>query len=135
MLQRADRLGPAGAAELVFLSEPVSAEQLYAWKRRQSVLDDAALDMSSSVVKSSRFKAMPVQDPALVHSRYTGSIPQRDAIELAQFKCATSLPAVILATTRPPRAREHDKRSDALPALASAVSASRGKSTTPYDAG
>jgi hypothetical protein len=43
--------------------------------------------------------------------------------------------AVILSTTRPPRAREHDKRSDALPAFASAASTSRGKSTTPYDAG
>jgi enoyl-CoA hydratase/carnithine racemase len=43
MLQLADRLGPARAAELVFLSERVSAEQLYAWNVVNRVVDDAAL--------------------------------------------------------------------------------------------
>jgi enoyl-CoA hydratase/carnithine racemase len=44
MLQLVDRLGPARAAELVFLSEPVSAEQLCAWNVVNRVVDDAALD-------------------------------------------------------------------------------------------
>jgi enoyl-CoA hydratase/carnithine racemase len=44
MLQLADRLGPARAAELVFLSESVSAEQLCAWNVVNRVVDDAALE-------------------------------------------------------------------------------------------
>ena len=44
MLQLANRLGSARAAELVFLSEPVSAEQLYTWNVVNRVVDDAALE-------------------------------------------------------------------------------------------
>jgi enoyl-CoA hydratase/carnithine racemase len=44
MLQLADRLGPARAAELVFLSEPVSAEQMCAWNVVNRVVDDGSLE-------------------------------------------------------------------------------------------
>jgi enoyl-CoA hydratase/carnithine racemase len=47
MLQLADRLGPARAAELVFLSEPVSAEQLCAWNVVNREVDDAALEQEA----------------------------------------------------------------------------------------
>jgi enoyl-CoA hydratase/carnithine racemase len=47
MLQLATRLGPARAAELVFLCEPVSAEQLCAWNVVNRVVDDAALEQSA----------------------------------------------------------------------------------------
>jgi hypothetical protein len=49
MIQLADRLGPARAAELVFLSEPaepVSAEQLCAWNDVNPVVDDAAREQA-----------------------------------------------------------------------------------------
>jgi enoyl-CoA hydratase/carnithine racemase len=46
MLQLADRLGTARAAELVFLAEPVSAEQLCAWNVANRVVDDAALEQA-----------------------------------------------------------------------------------------
>jgi enoyl-CoA hydratase/carnithine racemase len=44
MLQLVDRLGRARAAEMVFLCEPVSAEQLYAWNVVNRVVDEAALE-------------------------------------------------------------------------------------------
>jgi enoyl-CoA hydratase/carnithine racemase len=47
MLQLADRLGPARAAELVFLSEPVPADQLCAWNAVNRVVDDAALEQAA----------------------------------------------------------------------------------------
>jgi enoyl-CoA hydratase/carnithine racemase len=47
MLQLADRLGPARAAELVFLSEPVSADQLWEWNTVNRVVDDAELDQAA----------------------------------------------------------------------------------------
>jgi enoyl-CoA hydratase/carnithine racemase len=47
MLQLADRIGRARAAELVFLSERVSAEQLCAWNVVNRVVDDAALEHSA----------------------------------------------------------------------------------------
>jgi enoyl-CoA hydratase/carnithine racemase len=47
MLQLADRLGPARAAERVFLSEPVSADQLWEWNTVNRVVDDAELDQAA----------------------------------------------------------------------------------------
>ena len=47
MLQLADRLGRTRAAELVFLSEPVSAEQMCAWNVVNRLVDDATLEQEA----------------------------------------------------------------------------------------
>jgi enoyl-CoA hydratase/carnithine racemase len=47
MLQLAEWLGAARAAELVFLAEPVSAEQLCEWNIVSRVVDDPALEQAA----------------------------------------------------------------------------------------
>ena len=50
MLQLADRVGRTRAAELVFLSERVSAAQMCAWNVVNRVVDDAALEQTAQAL-------------------------------------------------------------------------------------
>ena len=50
MMQIAERLGRAKAAELVFLSEPATAEEMWQWNVVNQVVDDADLESQASAL-------------------------------------------------------------------------------------